>query len=50
MPVVILLLGAATFRFIGEIDVAWRAEIVAGHERGRKLSQPGIRYVLPGAP
>src|SRR5512133_398323 len=50
MPVVILLLVAATFRFIGEIDVAWRAEVVAGHVRGREVSQAGIRHVLPDAP
>jgi hypothetical protein len=49
MPVVILLLVAATFRFIGEIDVAWRGEVVARHEPGREVSQAGIRHVLPGA-
>src|SRR2546423_1638201 len=51
MPVVILLLGAATFRIlIGKINVAWRVEVVAGHQGGGQRPQAGVRDLLPGAP
>jgi hypothetical protein len=49
MPVVILLLTVATFRYlIGKIDVAWRPEVVARHEQGGQSPQPRVRNGIPG--
>src|SRR6185312_15948712 len=50
MPVVILLLGTATFTYlIGKIDVAWRVQIVAGHQRRGKGAKTCVGDVVPRA-
>src|SRR6266513_2621443 len=47
MPVVILLLAMATFHSIGEIDVAWRGQVIARHEGSRQCAQAGVGHLVP---
>src|SRR5580765_5328253 len=50
MPVVILLLGTATFTYlIGKIDVAWRVQIVTGHQCRGKGAETRVWDVVPRA-
>jgi hypothetical protein len=51
MPVIILLLGAATFsHLIGKIHVSWRAEVIAGDELRGQGPQPLVRNCAPRSP
>jgi hypothetical protein len=48
----ILVSGAAILpspnQIIGKIDVAWRVEVVAGHELGSQSPQTRVRNLVPG--